>query len=305
MSKKIFPFLIAFLLCFIPTGLAKTWLDVGSMGSQDMIWMDPDIRPVALPDGKTIVPNIYTSYYKTSLQDRGYLFTNSLIDLQSNKFFSLDSELQILGFGESKYQTFPADNFSWQTDRTGADGFLYMANLLKNKAKIDKKKPFKMTEEQASLGDRAPEWPIDSNGWQQVYLQPNGNRAWIQTSSVQFSKGVGKLYPMVRVLVWRENIKADSDQSSKRTLSYEQYDPNLRTRSPLMVWGIQPNSTITPLVFRTRTPYPVTVLSPDAAIATLAYAHGIVHLKENPVFFEPQSSPQTFPNEWLKISDIN
>ena len=162
-----------------------------------------------------------------------------------------------------------------------------------------------MTEEQASLGDRAPEWPIDRNGWQQVYLQPNGNRAWIQTSSVQFSKGVGKLYPMVRVLVWRENIKADSDQSSKRTLSYEQYDPNLRTRSPLMVWGIQPNNTITPLVFRTRTPYPVTILSPDAAIATLAYAHGIVHLKENPVFFEPQSSPQTFPNEWLKISDIN
>lgn len=217
----------------------------------------------------------------------------------------MDSKLQVLGFGESRYQTFPADNLSWQTDRTGADGFLYMANLLKNKAKIDKKKPFKMTEAQANLGDRTPEWTVDENGWQQVYLQPNGNRAWIQTNSVQFSKGEGKLYPIVRVLVWRENVKAETGESNKRTLSYKQYAPNLRTRSPLMVWGIQQNNSVTPLVFRTRTPYSVTVLSPDAAIATLAYAHGIINMKENSNFFEPQSSPKTFPAEWLKISDVN
>ena len=276
MLKRISSFLLLFCLTFLPLASSNNWLQIGVWEDQTSpVYLSIDIRPVALPNGD-IVPYLYTSHYRINAKGLGIIDERDLTDLISRKSFEFPTELRWERTNNT--DVISPDTHDWIFDPQGVDGFIDGAYILKNKTKIAKRAPYILTEEQASLmGDRTPTWSTDPKGWLQVYRQPDKGEAWVHTPSLRLIKSSNSDFDNIQVLVQRQNLR--SDGSVNQLLSYEEYNPNNRTRRPLKVWE-DTESGWKPLLFKTDSDYPVPILSQESMIATVAFDYVITHPTE-------------------------
>lgn len=284
MLRKIF-LTGALLVSLSLTASAEKWIPMGQIeetGTVTEVSMDGNIQPVAKSEnGKAvIIPGLFVSRYQMVINGGEPLKMGSVVDMKSQKTLSfMDGE-----------------KAEWLSDKEGADGLLFNAYLIQNRSTILDRKPF-IIKAKFIPKDRKPDWEVDANGWQKVYEQQNGSEAWVQTKSAQLSLAEGEDLPLLRVLVRRSDVIGDR---TSVTYSYEIYDPFKRTRKPVKVW----NADQKPLLFMTKDPYPVPVLSKDAAIGTVGYAFFVLNRPEieKRGFFRMDDDISNLPVEWFTFT---
>lgn len=154
-----------------------------------------------------------------------------------------------------------ADGMQWTSDSRGLDGFYISAYRIKNFTEIQKRMPF-ILKNQFVLRNTEPNWPVDANGWVQVYEKEKEGKAWVQTQSGQISSLAGTELPKVRALV-RYQIGGEASEIS---YSYMEHDPEKLEKRMLGRW----NKNWKPLSVDPQAS-PVRVLDSDSGIATEVY----------------------------------
>ena len=298
MNRYLSYFLFALILSFSSTSYAG-WVDAGSYGGEDQILLDDKIKPVA--DLKTIYPNIYTVSYKISMQGHGYVYTNFLVDIESGKSCPLPGRTEMLTLSDNSIYQNDIESV-WEQDPSGLNHWTFAAYLWKNKKKIDGQKPYAIAENlKSGLTDRTPKWAVRGDGWIQVYEKSTGNKAWIQTKSVEVAPDNRKsILPSLQVLIRREVMRGTEPEI---TYSLERYDPDQHTRTILRVWQDKPKGKgVIDKELPVKTTLPAQVPNDDSAIATTAYFYDILHSKSNhnssdTGFFAPD--PKKVITDWI------
>lgn len=275
MKRLLSCFLFALILAVSPTSYAG-WIDAGSYGGDDQILLDDAIKPVA--NVKTVYPNVYKISYKISMQGNGYVYTNFLVDIQSGKSCPLPGKTEMLTVSDRSVYANDVESI-WDQDPSGLNHWTFAAYLLKNKKKIDGQKPYPIADAlKSGLEDRTPRWTVRDDGWLQVYEKSNGNKAWIQTKSVELAPEDRKSnLPSLQVLIRRETMRGTE---SEITYSIERYNPDLHTRSIIRMWKDNPKGTgVIDKELPVKTILPALVPNDDSTIAAAAYFYEILHSK--------------------------
>ena len=266
---------------------AENWIPMGEIeetGAKTQVWMDGDIQPVAkgIPGKTTMIPGAFVSRYKMVINgnEEMTMKMGNIVDFKAAKILPISNP-----------------NPKWVSDKEGADGLLFNAYLIKNRTAILDRKPM-VIKEKFALKDRTPDWKVDENGWLKAYEQADGSEAWVQTKSAQLSVMEDKDLPQIRMLVRRSEVRGEQKSI---TYSYEVYDAVKRTRDPLRVW----NADQKPLLFKTQYPYPVAILSKDAAIGTVGYSIFVANrpeIEKRGQFKSGDPVPE-IPTEWFTFKE--
>lgn len=290
---------LALSLLLSSVSFAENWVYIGEdriEGEEVSIsnWLDVDsVIPVAELDGEgnaVLLPFTYNSKYKFAFSDDPdrVIPNEGIVNLEARK-----------------YLTF-SDDLDWKFDMYGADGFYFNAYLIKNFEQIHQREPFLIKGEYV-LRDTETEWPIDKDGWKQVYQRDMMGVAWIQTKSVQLSSMEGDGLPSVRVLVRYYT----GGGKPLVYYSYVEYNPETHSRTVLENWNQKWKPLTGKMVkddfyfLQSQASDEVDVLSPDAAIATEAYMPFVLDralVLSRPSFTEKDYSNE-IPADWKTFSE--
>jgi hypothetical protein len=292
--------MVAFALSLLVSSVsfAENWVYIGEdriEGEEVTLsnWLDVDsVIPVAELNGEgkaVLLPFTYKSKYKFAFSD------------DPDRVISSEG---IVNLEARKYLTF-SDDLNWKFDMYGADGFYFNAYLIKNFEKIHQREPFLIKGEYV-LRDTQTEWPIDPNGWKQVYQRDMMGVAWIQTKSVQLSSMEGDELPRVRVLVRYYT----GGGKPLVYYSYVEYNPATHSRKVLGNWDqkwkpLTGKKVKDDFYFLSQASDEVDVLSPDAAIATEAYMPFVLDrtlIQSRPVFDDKEDKNE-IPADWKNFSE--
>ena len=256
-------------LSLTPTAQAG-WVDAGSWGEDETIWLDDKIKPVADKDNN-LIPYLYTLSYKTDMQTHGYTYTNYLFDLQTGQLLPLPGKTEMLTL--SNRNIYPSEVESiWKQDLPGSNQWIFSAYLWKQGEKINKTKPYTMSPTLPEVSkNRAPMWSPDAKGWLQVYDKANGEKAWIHTTTIEIAYEPQSSLPSVQILVRREEKRLGEVYTS---YSLEQYNPLIKVRTVMANWEII-NNQLAPIPM--KEPFLVSAAMPtdQTIIPTAAFAHEI------------------------------
>jgi len=270
------------------------WIPAGSYGGDEVILLDDRIKPVA-DENKKIIPNLYTLSYKISLRgNNGYVYTNFLVDLESEKACPLPGKTEMLTLSNRNIYQNDVDS-QWRTDALGLNHLSFAAYLWKNQAKIDNGKPYLSSGEiLAGLKDRAPTKQVNDKGWLQVYDRANNAKAWIQTRSITIVQESRQSLPSLQVLVRREEQRGEQTQI---TYALENYYPSDHQKLILHLWQ-ETAGKATEKELPVKTLLPILVPNEDTAIASAAYLHDL--LQNRPAQADHFSN-NSIPPEWLNF----
>lgn len=263
---------ISFLLLLSLSSTAFAgWVNAGSWGEDETIWLDDKIKPVA-DHGNKIVPYLFTLSYRTDMQTHGYTYTNFLFDLQSGQLLPLPGKTEMLTL--SNRNIYPSEVESiWKEELPGANQWIFSAYLWKHWNKITKTKPYVMN---ASLPEvpknRSPKWTPNSKGWLQVYDKENGEKAWIHTNSIEIAYESQSSLPSIQILVRREEKRAGASYIS---YSLEQYNPLLKIRTVMASWEFADNK-LTPIPMKNTFILSAAMPTDQTIIPTAAFTHEIL-----------------------------
>jgi|GEM_PF-1806298 hypothetical protein len=285
-----------FLLLFsLASPLAHAgWIPAGSYGGDEVILLDDRVRPVA-DENKKIIPNLYTLSYKISLRgNNGYVYTNFLVDLESEKVCPLPGKTEMLTLSNRNIYQNDVDS-QWRTDALGLNHLSFAAYLWKNQTKIDNGKPYLSSGEiLAALKDRTPTKQVNEKGWLQVYDKSNHTKAWIQTRSIRIVQESRQSLPSLQVLVRREEQRGDQTQI---TYALENYYPSDHQKLIRHLWQ-ETAGKATEKELPVKTLLPILIPNEDTAIASAAYLHDLL---QNRSAKAERFSDNSIPAEWLNF----
>ncbi len=277
----------ALVLALACPAAAEPWVLIGeglAGGNEDeKVWMDRDIRPVAVMRDKkpVLVRGLFTYGYKFGA-DATLVKTatalRGIADILARKTLS------------------PWSGRGWHADKHGlVDGFLSSAYLLKDYEAVMTKKPLILKAEYLPE-DRKPLWDAGKGGWQKVYEMDDGSHGWVQTKSARLSGYEGDRLPELRILVRRLTVDGGVQAAS---YTYESYDPATRTREVLAAWDAKGQQ-----IEAEKGPRPVLVLSKDAALATIGYNVFALNPAEGQRrgLFEPGAPAAKIHKKWLAFN---
>lgn len=276
--KRFLAILTTLLFLSIPGIMHAGWMDAGSFGGKDFIFLDDKIKPVG-KSKKDIYPHVYTLSYRVSMQDNGYVYSNFLIDLQSGKICPLPGKTEMSTVSNHNVYVNEVKSI-WEFDGSGMNHWTFAAYLWKNHNKIDKTSPYILsTDLQRGLEeDRTPRWKPSSTGWLQAYNKSNGSKAWIQTKSIVFTQeNSQEPLPSVELLV---RYATYQETSLEVTYSFERYNPNTRLRTILYQWQeVGPEKTLRTKQLPIKTTLPVYVPNDYTTIATTAFIYDLLYAR--------------------------
>ena len=256
-------------LSLAPTAQAG-WVDAGSWGEDETIWLDDKIKPVADKDNN-VIPYLYTLSYKTDMQTYGYTYTNYLFDLQTGQMLPLPGKTEMLTL--SNRNIYPSEVESiWKQDLPGSNQWIFSAYLWQHWDKITKAKPYVMSPTLPEVSkNRTPMWSPDAKGWLQVYDKANGEKAWIHTNTIEIAHEPQSSLPSIQILVRREEKRLNEAYIS---YSVEQYNPLMKIRTVVANWEMK-NNQLTSIPM--KEPFLVSAAMPtdQTIIPTAAFVHEI------------------------------
>ena len=256
-------------LSLAPTAQAG-WVDAGSWGEDETIWLDDKIKPVADKDNN-VIPYLYTLSYKTDMQTYGYTYTNYLFDLQTGQMLPLPGKTEMLTL--SNRNIYPSEVESiWKQDLPGSNQWIFSAYLWQHWDKITKAKPYVMSPTLPEVSkNRTPMWSPDAKGWLQVYDKANGEKAWIHTNTIEIAYDPQSSLPSIQLLVRREERRLNEAYIS---YSVEQYNPLMKIRTVVANWEMK-NNQLTSIPM--KEPFLVSAAMPtdQTIIPTAAFVHEI------------------------------
>ena len=256
-------------LSLAPTAQAG-WVDAGSWGEDETIWLDDKIKPVADKDNN-VIPYLYTLSYKTDMQTYGYTYTNYLFDLQTGQMLPLPGKTEMLTL--SNRNIYPSEVESiWKQDLPGSNQWIFSAYLWQHWDKITKAKPYVMSPTLPEVSkNRTPMWSPDAKGWLQVYDKANGEQAWIHTNTIEIAHEPQSSLPSIQILVRREEKRLNEAYIS---YSVEQYNPLMKIRTVVANWEMK-NNQLTSIPM--KEPFLVSAAMPtdQTIIPTAAFVHEI------------------------------
>lgn len=275
---------------FASVSFAQDWMHIGEyqIEGEDFSssqWLDVDsIVPAAKMTSEGRVEILPFTYQFIVDEDDARTTGSNLVDLRAEKSLALAS-----------------NELEWSFNAYGADRFFFNAYLIKNFEKIHQRQPF-ILQDELVLQDRRTEWPVDENGWKQVYQRDMTGRAWVQTKSAQLSSMEGDLLPGVRVLVRYHTGGA----WPVVYYSYVEYNPEGRFRDLLGSWdenwnpitGDESESDF--YYLNQEKEMVIHIATPEAAIATEAYMPFILDpalIENRPSFVEKEHTDE-IPADW-------
>ena len=269
MKRFIIAGLLLLSLSLAPTAQAG-WVDAGSWGEDETIWLDDKIKPVADKDNN-VIPYLYTLSYKTDMQTYGYTYTNYLFDLQTGQMLPLPGKTEMLTL--SNRNIYPSEVESiWKQDLPGSNQWIFSAYLWQHWDKITKAKPYVMSPTLPEVSkNRTPMWSPDAKGWLQVYDKANGEKAWIHTNTIEIAHEPQSSLPSIQILVRREEKRLNEAYIS---YSVEQYNPLMKIRTVVANWEMK-NNQLTSIPM--KEPFLVSAAMPtdQTIIPTAAFVHEI------------------------------
>lgn len=276
------------------------WISAGSYGGDDEILLNDAIQPVGKSKDQ-IYPNVYTLSYKISMQGNGYVYTNYLIDLQSGQSCPLPGKTEMLTLSNRNIYYNDVDSV-WTSDSFGPNHATFAAYLWKNESKIAKKKPSLLSQDlQSGLDNRTLKRASNSQGWLQVYEKPNGNKAWIQTKSIQISMEEKKSFlPAIEMLIRYETFRGTQ---SEITYALETFNPDKHLRTITYQWKVQNTGTLTEKELPLKNVLPALVPDDYSAIATAGYFYDILNRTSLKITVGlPTTDPKKLPADWFQFN---
>lgn len=276
------------------------WISAGSYGGDDEILLDDSIQPAGQSKDQAY-PNVYTLSYKISMQGNGYVYTNYLIDIESGQSCPLPGKTEMLTLSNRNVYYNDVDSV-WTFDSAGLNHATFAAYLWKNESKLAKKKPYVIAQDlQGGLNDRTPKWTTDSQGWLQVYEKSNGNKAWIQTKSIQITMEDKKaLLPSIKMLIRYETFRGTK---SEITYALETFNPDKHLLTLTYQWEVRNTGTLVEKELPLKNVLPALVPDDHSAIATAGYFYDILNRKtQKTTVGLPNTDPKKIPTDWFKFN---
>lgn len=276
------------------------WISAGSYGGDDEILLDDAIQPVGTSKDQ-VYPDVYTLSYKISMQSNGYVYTNYLIDLQTGQSCPLPGKTEMLTLSNRNIYYNDVDSV-WTFDSSGLNHATFAAYLWKNESKIAKKKPYIISQDlQPALNDRTAKWTPDSQGWLQAYEKSNGNKAWIQTKSIQIALEDKKsVLPAIQMLIRYETFRGTK---SEITYALETFNPDKHLLTIAHQWEVRSTGTLADKELPIKNVLPALVPDDHSTIATAGYFYDILNRESQKVTVGlPDTDPKKIPTDWFKFN---
>lgn len=294
--KRLLSFFIFSLILSLSPLAQAGWIEDGSFGPNDQIWLDDKIKPVS--DGATVYPWIYTFSHKISIQNMGYVYKNYIVDLQTGYMAQLPGKTQMLTLNTRETYIDEVES-KWEVDSEGLNAWTYAAYLWHNKEKVERQKPVIMPAElQKNLTDRNSRWEENNNQWLSVFEKENGQKAFIQTDSIIFFNEPDASLPGVQVFIRWEEVKNDKLMI---TYSLERYSLANRTRTFIARWSYDnQHNAIETMELPVKTVYPARVPDETTSVATATYLYDLFHNKKARTLTElPDNTLELVDYKWF------